>query len=171
MKSITNCPGYFVNDSGEFFSCVKKISGVNGKRGTYTIIDESEPVKLTVTKHPSNGYGYICLGKYGRFRAHRLVAQTFIPNPDCLPEVNHKDRDKMNNSASNLEWCSRQRNAEHALSKHYIVENIATGEREEIFNLSAYCKKNSLHIGSLHDTLKQRQGRKQYKGLRLISFS
>ena len=41
---------------------------------------------------------------------HRLVAQTFIPNPDNLPEVNHKDEDKDNNSVQNLEWCDRKYN-------------------------------------------------------------
>lgn len=38
---------------------------------------------------------------------HRLVAQAFIENPDNLPEINHKDENKANNSLENLEWCSR----------------------------------------------------------------
>lgn len=37
---------------------------------------------------------------------HRLVAKTFISNPNNLPQVNHKDENKLNNNADNLEWCS-----------------------------------------------------------------
>lgn len=44
---------------------------------------------------------------------HRLVAMAFIPNPLNLPEVNHKDENKHNNAALNLEWCDRLYNARH----------------------------------------------------------
>lgn len=45
---------------------------------------------------------------------HRLVAQEFIPNPLSLPEVNHKDSNKKNNRADNLEWCDKFQNMAHA---------------------------------------------------------
>jgi hypothetical protein len=47
---------------------------------------------------------------------HRLLATTFIPNPKGLPEVNHKDLKKRNNSLSNLEWVTKKGNAVHAAS-------------------------------------------------------
>lgn len=46
--------------------------------------------------------------------AHRLVAQLYVPNPDNLPEVNHKDRNKLNNHYLNLEWCTHRYNIQHS---------------------------------------------------------
>lgn len=45
---------------------------------------------------------------------HRLMAETFIPNPDRLPVVNHKDGNKLNWKVSNLEWCDQSTNVRHA---------------------------------------------------------
>ena len=57
----------------------------------------------------SKGYKFVILVvKNNRKTAyiHRLVAEAFIPNPENLPCVNHKDEDKLNNSVDNLEWCT-----------------------------------------------------------------
>lgn len=55
---------------------------------------------------------------------HRLVAEAFIPNPQDLPEVNHKDGDKKNNQVENLEWCTRSQNTQHALSLGILKRGI-----------------------------------------------
>lgn len=60
-----------------------------------------------------NGYKRVHLykNKKGKhFQIHRLVANAFIPNPDNLPQVNHKDENKLNNCADNLEWCTPEYN-------------------------------------------------------------
>ena len=65
-----------------------------------------------------NSYGYLqvflcCNGKYKIITVHRLIAQAFLPNPDNLPMINHKDEDKTNNNVDNLEWCTQQYNSNY----------------------------------------------------------
>lgn len=80
----------------------------------------SRMVKTTspkILKHRDNGKGYRCINRKNKtLYVHRLIAETFLPNPDSLPEVNHKDGDKANNHVSNLEWVSKSQNAQHALN-------------------------------------------------------
>lgn len=71
--------------------------------------------RILKQKIRSNGYADITVSLESReskktFRVHRIVAQVFLPNPDNLPQINHKDGNKLNNSISNLEWCDQSHN-------------------------------------------------------------
>lgn len=75
-------------------------------------------VRNRILKLSTNHKGYVCVSIGYKPRrtctVHRLVAQAFIPNPNKLPQVNHKDGNKQNNVVSNLEWCDNDFNMNHA---------------------------------------------------------
>lgn len=114
-KDITDYEGYYqVSNLGNIRSCDRKIYSKNGNPLTPYTIRKSQKIKHNVNKF---GYCQVGLHKDGKMKlllVHRLVATAFIKNPNILPEVNHLDGNKENNTASNLEWCTRKRNRVHA---------------------------------------------------------
>ena len=56
---------------------------------------------------------------------HRLVAEAFIPNPNNLPEINHKDECKTNNTVENLEWCDRTYNARYGTRIQRQIDSVS----------------------------------------------
>ena len=91
--NIENHPSYFISNFGRVFS--KKSNKVMKNR--------------VVSK---NGYQQITLDN-SQLLVHRLVAQAFIPNPNNLPCVNHKDENPGNNDFRNLEWCTYKYNSNY----------------------------------------------------------
>lgn len=84
--------------------------------------------KFLTLSTTSSGYKYVQLFNdegHRNFFVHRLVASAYIPNPLNLPQVNHKDENKANNKADNLEWCSAKYNmnyGEGAKTRHLKID-------------------------------------------------
>ena len=91
---------------------------------------------LGVSLHNGNGI-------MTSLRVHRIVAETFIPNPANLPQVNHIDGDKSNNKVDNLEWVTEKQNTDHAW-KTGLCENIVKAKRIPIINMDTGERYNSI---------------------------
>ena len=78
----------------------------------------------------NNGYKRVCITINGVKKSrtvHRIVAETFLENPDNLPQINHKDENKANNDASNLEYCTAKYNTNYGTRP----ERVAKSRREK----------------------------------------
>ena len=86
-----------------------------------------------------HGYLYVVLNNKKKY-IHRLVAQTFLDNPNNYKEINHKDGNKQNNVYSNLEWCTRSQNVKHSyrlgLLKSRIGKNNNQSKQVLQYNLN-----------------------------------
>lgn len=115
-------------------------SDIERYKGKYQIDEEGNIKSLNYRGNTNNqhllkplvrsGYLYVCLydfdGKSHKENIHRLVAETFIPNPNNLPCVNHKDENKKNNSVSNLEWCTHKYNSNYGTNPQRMSNNAKT---------------------------------------------
>lgn len=82
-----------------------------------------------------DGYLDITLHKDGKgkhFLLHRLIAETFIDNPNDYKEINHKDENKANNNINNLEWCSRSYNINYGIGNKSRRKTLLNKRGKEI---------------------------------------
>ena len=105
-KPIMGYEGYYeVDQFGRVYSVDRPLF-VNDNGGEYNKSLKSKQMKQS---DHTNGYKTVSLTKDGKTKTvfvHRIVAETFIPNENNFPIVNHKDEDKTNNFVENLEWCT-----------------------------------------------------------------
>jgi hypothetical protein len=158
-------------------------------------IRSSKTKKILRQANHRQGYKLVRLYKNGKGTTktvHRIIASAFIENPENLTEVNHKDENKSNNSAENLEWCSRIYNANYgtgierrnAIVKAGILEgriktrkgiSINAGENnpnsklsdEDVKYIRKHYKKNDKEFGGV--PLSEKFGVTKYYIYRIVS--
>lgn len=113
MKDIAGFEGlYAVTTNGMVFSHPKQWKA--GYNMAFT--NSGHSGKYLSLQYKSGRYIHVCLKKNGKRYTkdvHRLVAETFIPNPKNLPQVNHKNFDRRDNRVENLEWVTPEENNLH----------------------------------------------------------
>ena len=105
-----------------------KVAPIPGFEGRYSATEDGRIISHENYSRKGDRYltlharrdGYVravlCVeGKARTFYVHRLVALAFLPNPKGMPQVNHRNAFKGDNSVKNLEWCSDSANKRHAI--------------------------------------------------------
>lgn len=105
--------------------------------------------KFMVLGHDKDGYPRISLRKNGKVKTyfiHRLVAEAYLPNPNNLPYVNHKDEVKKHNWINNLEWCTAWYNINYSRNKELALKMGTTYEEKNTNEKNTNRKNNCLPV-------------------------
>lgn len=128
--------------------------------GRVLVNKKSQIMKQYILK---NGYCSTRLYKDGKSKnhlIHRLVAIAFIPNPQNLPQVNHKDENKGNNCVDNLEWCDRVYNNNYGTAQQRHSESKRKNPPKAImyeYEGETHCLKEWAEIKNIgYDKVKKR---------------
>ena len=152
-KGIPDYPNYEVSNKGK----VRRLKGLSCR--------ETRNLKLR-----PNGKGYLRVSlsresKTKDFYVHRLVAILFLDNPLNKPEVNHKNKNKSDNTPENLEWTTSQENNEHAFCDKLFEMISPEGEIVAVNNMRRHCRENGLSTSCIYRLFNNTQ--KQHKGWKL----
>lgn len=153
-----------------------EVSNLGRVRTLDRVVSSEKMTRFTkgrILKQFENGHGYLQVsipvdGKWTMKKVHRLVAQAFIPNPDNLPEVNHKNCVRDDNCVENLEWCSSLYNSKYrekfGKSRNHPVFAINLSTLEVYQFPSQIIASQVLEVsqGNIHSVIKE--NRKQANG-------
>lgn len=140
---------------------------VQGYEGRYEVSEQGQirrtDGKLVGLYQNSSGYLLARLSQPRReVRAHRVVAEAFIPNPLNLPYVNHIDCDPKNNQAKNLEWCTQKQNLAHSRALGRMQADYWKGKRSPNSSLSDetanQIRRDRLETGLSWEALAEKHG-------------
>lgn len=99
------------------------------------ITDKNRRKRILKQHNRGNGYLFVVLTnnehQSKNISVHRLVAETFLPNPENLPEVNHIDENKENNRVDNLEWCDHTYNINYGNRTKKASESKLNGKKSK----------------------------------------
>lgn len=124
LKPIENYKGYFISDDGVVYCNLGR--GNRNKDKT----TELYPIKPRATKH---GYLRIYVrnvltNKRTDLYIHRLVGEYFVPNPENKKVINHKNCQRDDNRAENLEWVSVKENVHYAMHLNHLKQDKQSGK-------------------------------------------
>ena len=141
-KDIKGYEGlYQVSSEGRYKSCDRFILRKNRWGKINKVFYPGQVMKKYIN---NKGYYTARLSKNNKSSTkliHRLVAEAFIGNPNNLPEINHKDENKENNRADNLEWCTRQYNNNYGIQSK---EGRRTSYKHRMKAVAQYTLDNKL---------------------------
>lgn len=179
-KDVAGYEGiYQVSNFGCVRSCERVVYSTRKNSPSPYRVEKENVKKPIIT---NSGYYRICLQKCGNrewISVHRLVAQTFIPNPENKPQVNHIDGNRLNNRVDNLEWATMSENVLHAyrtglnyglrgdLSPHKVA--VFQFEKDGTFVKRWSCMAEAARaVGGckegVYDVCSGKRGKKTYKG-------